>query len=178
MTRIVVLNGVGSVGKSSLARALQTCARLPLLHVAMDGFLEMLPEALQDSPEGISYQRTERGVEVKVGPVGARLLDGMLGAVAALAEAGCDLIFDTVMEREAALACRRRLAAFDTVVVGLIAPLSVIEAREAARGDREIGLARAQFARVHVGVDDDLTLDMGELSPGAAAQVLCAKFGL
>jgi chloramphenicol 3-O phosphotransferase len=178
MTRIVVLNGVGSVGKSSLARALQARARLPLLHVAMDGFLEMLPEALQDSPEGIFYQRTGLGVEVKVGPVGARLLDGISGAVAALAEAGCDLVFDTVMEREAALACRRRLAAFDTVFVGLVAPLSVLEAREAARGDRAIGLARAQAGRVHVGIDDDLTLDMAELTPEAAAAALCEQFGL
>jgi chloramphenicol 3-O phosphotransferase len=178
MARIVVLNGVGSVGKSSLARALQLRARLPLLHVAMDGFLEMLPEALQDDPAGISYQRGASGVEVLVGPVGARLLDGMLGAVAALAEAGCDLVFDTVMDREAALACRKRLAAFDAVFVGLTAPLAVIEAREAGRGDREIGLALAQFGRVHVGIDDDLTLDMGVLSPDAAARLLCERFGL
>ena len=67
MTRIVVLNGVGSVGKSSLARALQAQSRVPLLHVAMDGFLEMLPEALQDHPQGISYEETAVGVEVRVG---------------------------------------------------------------------------------------------------------------
>lgn len=36
MTRIIVLNGIGSVGKSSVARALQREARRPFLHVAMD----------------------------------------------------------------------------------------------------------------------------------------------
>ncbi len=178
MTRIVVLNGVGSVGKSSLARAVQAQSRVPLLHVAMDGFLEMLPEALQDHPEGISYVRSPAGVEVRVGPVGARLLDGMLGAVAALAGAGCDLVFDTVMDRDAATLCRARLAAFEVSYVGLVAPLAVIEAREAQRGDRMIGLARAQFGQVHVGVDDDLTLDMGALTPETAAQVICERFGL
>ncbi|HMS93869.1 MAG TPA: hypothetical protein PKA03_01350 [Tabrizicola sp.] len=178
MTRIVILNGVGSVGKSSLARALQARARLPLLHVAMDGFLEMLPLALQDHLVGVSYERTERGVEVRVGPVGARLLDGMLGAVAALAEAGNDLVFDTVMDRETMALCRKWLTRFETVFVGLTAPLAVIEAREASRGDREIGLARAQVASVHVGIDDDLVLDMAELTPDAAAQVLCERFGL
>lgn len=178
MSRIVVLNGMGSVGKSALARALQAQSRVPLLHVAMDGFLEMLPPDLQDHPEGIAYVRTATGVEVLVGPVGARLLDGMLGAVAALAEAGCDLVFDAVMDRQAAAACRARLRPFAAVFVGLVAPLDVIEAREAQRGDREIGLARTQFGRVHVGVDDDLTLDMARLTPEAAAQVLCERFGL
>lgn len=178
MTRIVVLNGVGSVGKSSLARAVPARARLPLLHVAMDQFLDMLPEHLQDDPAGISYQPGAAGVEVVVGPVGARLLDGMLGAVVALAEAGCDLVFDTVMDQEAMATCRRRLAAFDTVFVGLTAPLAAIEAREAGRGDRMIGLARAQFGRVHVGIDDDLTLEMDALSASAAARILCEKLGL
>jgi chloramphenicol 3-O phosphotransferase len=178
MALIVVLNGVGSVGKSSLARAVQARAGLPLLHVAMDGFLAMLPEALQDDPAGIAYRRGAAGVEVVVGPAGARLLDGMLGAVAALAEAGCDLVFDTVMDRETVLACRRKLAAFDPVFVGLTAPLALIEAREAGRGDRDIGLARAQVGWVHVGVDDDLTLDMGVFSSDAAARVLCERFGL
>ncbi|MBL9047075.1 MAG: hypothetical protein JNK34_07155 [Tabrizicola sp.] len=178
MTRILVLNGLGRVGKSSLARAVQAQSRVPLLHVTMDGFLEMLPEALQDHPQGISYVPTACGVEVRVGPVGARLCDGMFGAVAALAKAGCDLVFDTVMDRATAARCRARLSAFETAHVGLVAPLAVIEAREAQRGDRLIGLARAQFGKVHVGVDDDLTLDMEKLSPEAAARVLCERFGL
>ncbi|MGL4237842.1 chloramphenicol phosphotransferase CPT family protein [Tabrizicola sp.] len=178
MTRVIVLNGVGSVGKSSLAAAVQALSEGPLLHVAMDSFLEMLPEKLKDHPDWISYVMVDDRVEVQVGPVGARLLDGMLGAVAALADAGCDLIFDAVMDRERVAACRARLQPFDAVFVGLVAPLEVIEAREAQRGDRKIGLARAQHGRVHVGVDDDLTLDMAELTPEAAARVLCERFGL
>jgi chloramphenicol 3-O phosphotransferase len=178
MTRIVVLNGVGSVGKSALARALQAESRVPLLHVAMDGFLEMLPDRLQDHPEGISYVQVPEGVEVRVGPVGTRLLDGMLGAVAALARAGCDLIFDTVMDRDAAARTRAVLAEFETIHIGLVAPLAVIEAREALRGDRMIGLARAQVGQVHVGAEDDLTLDMAALSPQAAARAICERFGL
>lgn len=178
MTRIMVLNGVGSVGKSSLARALQMRARLPLLHVAMDSFLEMLPESMQDHPDGISYQATALAVEVRVGPVGERLLAGMIEAVAALAEAGNDLIFDTVMDRSTTETCRARFARFEAAFVGLVAPLSVIEAREAARGDREVGLARAQIGWVHVGIDDDLTLDMAALDTETAAQALRNRFGL
>jgi chloramphenicol 3-O phosphotransferase len=43
--RIVLLNGVGSVGKSSIAKALQAITSEPFLHVQMDAFLDMLPEA-------------------------------------------------------------------------------------------------------------------------------------
>ncbi len=42
-TRVVILNGVGSVGKSTIAKALQEIAHDSFLHVPMDSFLEMLP---------------------------------------------------------------------------------------------------------------------------------------
>lgn len=178
MARIVVLNGVGSVGKSSLARAVQARTRVPFLHVAMDGFLEMLPIALQDHPDGICYRRTATGVVVTLGTVGKRLVNGMMDGVAALAAAGNDLIFDTVMDRSEVQICRERFVAFAPCFVGLTAPLAVLEAREVARGDRDVGLAREQFGKVHVGVDDDLTLDMATMTSDEAALVLCERFGL
>ncbi|MFZ3005690.1 MAG: hypothetical protein WA047_05905, partial [Phenylobacterium sp.] len=92
--QIVILNGVGRVGESSTARALQQICARPFLHVAMDAFLDMLPEATFGHA------------------------DGMI---------------------------------FETRFVGLLAPLEVLEAREVARGDRQIGLARWQFDRVHAG---------------------------
>ncbi|MDE1996547.1 MAG: chloramphenicol phosphotransferase, partial [Rhizobiaceae bacterium] len=36
MAKILLLNGVGSAGKSSIARALQAIAAEPFLHVQMD----------------------------------------------------------------------------------------------------------------------------------------------
>jgi chloramphenicol 3-O phosphotransferase len=44
MSHIIILNGVGSAGKSSIARALQDIAMQPYLHVPMDAFLDMLPK--------------------------------------------------------------------------------------------------------------------------------------
>ncbi|WP_258588919.1 phosphotransferase-like protein [Mesorhizobium sp. AR02] len=54
--RIIVLNGVGSAGKSSVARALQAITAAPFLHVQMDSFLAMLPDALQDHADGFCYE--------------------------------------------------------------------------------------------------------------------------
>lgn len=40
---VILLDGVGSAGKTSIARAFQEVARDPFLHVQMDGFFDMLP---------------------------------------------------------------------------------------------------------------------------------------
>lgn len=178
MTRVVVLNGPGSVGKTTLARAMQQMAPMALLHVQMDAFLEMLPEAMQDGPETFHYRPGPGGVVISTGPVGARLMRGMHHAVAALAAQGCDLIFDTVAERDEIDELRRLLAGHVCLFVGLHAPLGVLEARERARGDRMIGLARAQVGRVHAGVRYDLELDLGDLTPEAAAGRVLRELGL
>ena len=74
--RIVLLNGVGSAGKSSIARALQTITAAPFLHVQMDSFLEMLPEALQNHADGFSYETVRQdgkpAVVIRAGPVGEK----------------------------------------------------------------------------------------------------------
>lgn len=139
MTRVIILNGVGSVGKSTLARAIQRAAAIPFLHVQMDSFLEMLPQALQDSAETFRYLPVDGLVRVETGPLGQRLMRGLHHAVTALADEGNDLIFDTVMQKTVAEDCRCRLASHRVLFVGLFAPLGVIEAREKGRGDRMIG---------------------------------------
>jgi len=53
---IILLNGVGSVGKSSIARALQTITAEPFLHVAMDAFLDMMPARYWDHPDGVTFE--------------------------------------------------------------------------------------------------------------------------
>ncbi len=174
MTRIIVLNGPGSAGKSSLARAIQRSAQDIWLHVQMDGFLDMLPEHLQDDAETFRYRAGPEGVSVSTGAAGARLLSGLRGAVVALARAGNRVIFDTVMDRDEAEACRRDFAPQGVLNVAVLAPLDVLEARERIRGDRMMGLARAQFGRVPGGAAHELRLDMGAQSPEAGAQAVLA----
>ena len=180
---IILLNGIGSVGKSSTARALQAIARTPLLHVAMDTFLEMLPERYLSHPEGLLFERiTEHGVPsiaIRSGPVLARLMAGMRHAVAALAAQGNSLILDEVLTAPAqAEAYRTLLAPYRLLFVALHAPLHVLESRERARGDRELGLARWQWGRVHQGIAYDLELDTQALSPAETARRIRDRFNL
>jgi len=45
------LNGIGSVGKSSTAKALQAITFRPFLHVAMDAALVHLPDQRRSGPK-------------------------------------------------------------------------------------------------------------------------------
>lgn len=150
---IVLLNGVGSAGKSSIARALQTITAVPFLHVQMDAFIDMLPAALQDHADGFSFETVlENGkpsVVIRSGPVGMRTMRGMRHGIAAMAGQGNNLIVDDVLCNGEISEYLQLLSGFDLHLVGVIAPLEVLEAREATRADRLPGLARWQYERMH-----------------------------
>jgi chloramphenicol 3-O phosphotransferase len=86
--QIILLNGVGSSGKSSIAA--KCSRRLPTnlsLHV-QDDFCAMLPEALQDHPDGFAFEEiSENGAAGchQDRAVGARAMRGMRHAIAAMA---------------------------------------------------------------------------------------------
>ena len=183
-SRVLLLNGVGSAGKSSIAKSLQVITRAPFQHVAMDAFLDMLPAAYQDHPDGFRYEtlldRGRPSVAIHSGPVGERLMTGLRAAVAGLAGEGNDLIVDDVLFGEAGGVAdyRRRLAAHDLMVVEVKAPLDVLEAREAARGDRLIGLALWQYGLVHAGIVYDFEVDTATASPEHCARRIRDRFDL
>jgi chloramphenicol 3-O phosphotransferase len=170
---IIILNGVGSVGKSSIARALQEITAEPFLHVAMDAFLDMLPESHMDHPDGLVFEDIGKAgapaIAITTGKIAKRAFRGMRRAIAALASEGNNLIVDDVMLGAEMAEYRALLAGFHISFVGVFAPLAVIEARESGRLDRMIGLARWQFDRVHAGRAYDLEIDAGTQTPEACA---------
>jgi chloramphenicol 3-O phosphotransferase len=181
--RIIQLNGVGSAGKSSIAKALQQIAAGPWLHLQMDTFLEMLPQAWQDHPEAFAYTTIQEdgkpSVVITGGPVGERLMQGMRGAIAALAEAGNDLIIDDVMIEPATKAAyAEALAGFEVFKVGVHAPLELLEERERQRSDRFPGTSRWQFGKVHEGMRYDIEVDTARMTAMECAQAIKRKFGL
>ena len=101
VARVVLLNGVGSAGKTSIAKALQSIARAPFLHVQMDAFLHMLPDAMIGHHDGLVFEPMEQDgkpvVAIRSGPVAERAFRGMRHSVAALAAQGNDLIVDEVL---------------------------------------------------------------------------------
>jgi len=180
--RIVLLNGVGSAGKGSLARALQSITAEPYLHVEMDRFMAMLPDAYDDHADGFTYETVlENGVPsvvITAGPVGERALCGMRCSIAAMAPQGNDLIVDNVILDGVSADYTHVLSGFQVHWVGVFAPLDVLEARERQRGDSLNGLARWQFDRAHRDMRYDLEIDTSIATPLECAEVIRNKFDL
>ena len=162
--KVIVLNGCGSVGKSSVAKALQALAKEPFLHLQGDVFLEMLPVTMYGHPDGIIFEEPKSkiypAIEISTGPVCDRVFSGMRMAVAAMALEGNNIIVDDVMllpsDQETYL---QPIPEHNPIFIGLFASLEILEQREKRRGDRIIGLARWQFERVHKGIEYDLEIE-------------------
>ena len=66
--------------------------------------------------------------------------------------------------------CLGLVSGYTVLYVGVFCPMEVLEQREAARGDRNVGLARYQSTRVRVNSEYDVEVDTQELSADQAAQ--------
>ena len=182
MATIVLLNGVGSAGKSSIAKALQTITAEPFLHVAMDTFFEMMPARYWDHPDGVTFETIQQdgkpSVVIRSGPVADRILRGMRRSIAAMAREGNNQIVDDVLIGDEMGEYETLLRDFTFRTVGVFAPLDVLEARERDRGNRLIGLARWQYDRVHHGKRYDLEVDTSKTTAIECAERIKQAFKL
>lgn len=175
-TKIILLNGVGSSGKSSLARALQAASRDVFLHVQMDAFLGMLPTRYLDDPDGFTFASSivegKKVVSIHTGPVAQRTVLGMRHAIVALASAGNNPIVDEVLLGDEKNDDARLFGPFQLITAGVHCPLQVREERERQRGDRLVGLARWQFDKVHAGMTYIVTVNTSEATPEECARTV------
>ncbi len=148
----------------------------------MYAFLAMLPAAMTGHPDGIVFETSQQDgaptIIIRTGPVAQRCFRGMRHAIAALAAQGNNLIVDEVMTGDQMTEYAALLAPFEVRVVGVFAPLDVLESRERQRGDRMRGLARWQFDRVHAGMRYDLEVDTSTATPEQCAALIKQKFSL
>lgn len=181
--RVIILNGVGSAGKTSAAKAFQRIAAEPYLHVSGDVFLDMIAPQLWGDERGIVFRQLEvagsPSIEIEMGIELERLMEGMRACVAALAKAGNNCVVDDVMlsatdQQSYRSACHSVSIYF----VAIHAPLDILEKRERKRGDRLIGLSRWQFPRVHQGVEYDFEIDTTSKGPEDVARQIAAALNV
>jgi chloramphenicol 3-O phosphotransferase len=172
--RIVLLHGASSSGKTTVARAVQTLSDEPWVRLGIDVFWNAVDGRWMEhgprAAEGFAWLENARIVP---GPVGQRLAAGMRAAVAACARAGNDMLVDDVFVDPAWLdEWRSELAGLEWLLVGVLAPLDVLEEREAARGNRIAGEARLQFDVIHSGIEYDVIVDSARQSPEDCARAI------
>ncbi|MCE5293654.1 MAG: chloramphenicol phosphotransferase CPT family protein [Chlamydiales bacterium] len=168
--QIIYLNGPSSVGKTTLTRALQNELKTPYMHIGIDKIIEMMPEKVNNweggtAELGFSWKKSSdaegRPLQLlQMGSFAAQMGKAFRDVSAALAKDNfCLIIDDVAIEKDAFLLWKEALKGHTVLWVGLTAPLEVIEMREKARGDRQLGQARACYFEVHKGFTYDLMLD-------------------
>lgn len=180
--KIILLNGVGSSGKTSLAHALQAMSQDVFLHVQMDTFLSMLPIRYLDDPDGFTFASStvdgKNIVSIDSGPVARQAMRGMRHAIVALAAEGNNLIVDEVLLGDEKKEYAALLAPFHLMTVGVYCELQVVEERERQRGDRLVGLARWQYDKVHTGMTYSVMVDTSKATPEECAKIVMRELSL
>lgn len=173
-SRVVVLNGTSSSGKTALGRALQSRLPDPWLLLGIDTFITALPLRLYGTAEG--HDIRDDG-SIHTGPTWRYLHGHWREAIAALASSGTDVLLDEVLLEGGADQERWRKA-LDGIAVTWVAVRcddEVTAEREQVRGDRRAGQARWQRDRVHAGVAYDIEVDTTAMSPDAAADEVAGQ---
>jgi chloramphenicol 3-O phosphotransferase len=174
---IIFLNGTSSSGKTVISKALQVIMDEYYIHTGLDHYLERIPERMNVLSDGNNPSSTDgflwvvpegdkRVSEIRIGPIGFRILKGMYYAAAALALTGNDLILDDVIfDSEVLREAVNALHAFNVLFIGVRCPFEVAEQRERERGDRMLGLVKSDYDRVHAHGIYDFEVDTSTLSP-------------
>jgi chloramphenicol 3-O phosphotransferase len=152
----IVLHGPSSSGKSSLAEALQATAPNPAFHISLDAFVTMTRRRT------MSEARDREAYAIHC--------ENLRATLKRVVETPFDIIVDLVLRDQAEVeACLRALEGRLTYVIGVQAPLEVLEARERARDDRGAGITRGQVGDPAYRRRYDLVLDTSRCSPQEGA---------
>ena len=186
--RLIALTGPAAVGKSTLARALQSelVSRGELwLVVELDMFARGLSREWiafgerqgRHAERGFTYARTHDGsIDLKLGPDGRSVLAAFHRSVAAIVKSGVGVVCETIVyDDEDWRDWSEALGDVPTCWVKLGAPLATLEERENADRTRVFrGLARGMSARRPVG-SYDFEVDTSAEAASAIARRIIAS---
>ncbi len=175
-TRIIVLNGGSSSGKTAIAHCLQAILPDPWLRLGVDDLVEALPPSLTDSGAGVAFGGQG---EVSVGEGFIAMEAAWLTGIAAMVRAGARVIVDDVFLSGGTSQARMRLhfASIEVLWVGVRCERAIAAGREIARGDRVPGMAASQADMVHRGVRYDLEVDSGRMPAIDCARMIAVRVG-
>jgi chloramphenicol 3-O phosphotransferase len=182
---IIVLNGASSVGKTTLAAALQDVLDESWLVFGTDTLISALPLALLEIHDDAAigarpreHDVREGGIsfgadgEISVGIEYRRLEATWLKGLAAIAASGTRLILDEVfldgIQSQDRL--RHDFSGHRIAWIGVTCDRDVAADRERRRGDRVVGGFDTQSSLVHRGVAYDLVVDTTVHTPQELAR--------
>ena len=143
-SRIILLNGTSSAGKTTLARALRPALDPEFCYYASDQLADAHFRPLDPVARHAGREKFFRGFH---------------RSIAAFAAAGNDLLVEHIVEEKSwSDELSELLAPFDVFWIGVHAPVDEIERREIHRADRTIGEGLFHL-RTHLFCKYDLEVD-------------------
>jgi len=152
MSKVILLNGCGSAGKTSISRSLQYLSNTPWLTFGVDTFIDMLPTSMRELYLKFIPGKNDRGptMHVESGPNANKIFGLMPRFAKLLADEGHNLIIDEVLLDESQLNDYvANLSNHTVYYIGVLCELTIMQEREILRRDRCIGLSNDQNDRVH-----------------------------
>jgi chloramphenicol 3-O phosphotransferase len=144
--KIIFLNGVSGVGKTTLAAALQEKSEEIFFAFGADTFVFMCPKKY------INY-------EPESGAVIYKAVSIMPQTVKLFSDMGYNIIIDHVLSEHGAYEFIKPLHDYPVLFVHVICPVEELRRREIERGDRKIGQAEEQLSTLYPQNTYDLTVD-------------------
>lgn len=182
---IISLSGSSASGKSSIQKEIQKIMKTPYIRLGIDQLFDAVipdehnldgvkPEYFDQ--EKIRYVRIAKKDGHQIIPLfiekeGEKIIQGMIGAFKAYADAGCNIVMDYIQYDLCwTPALKKALQEHKVYWIGIKIPLSILEEREKKRGTSPIGHARAHYDDVHKNIQYDLCLDTSKLNPQECAK--------
>ena len=154
---LIILNGVSSAGKSSIATALQKRLEDGFLHFQMDTFWNMLPAG-----------RLAREFP--------NMKFAIMDSAAALLKHGHNVILDIVCPADKLEGLPRPLSEYQPYVVSVKASLEVLREREKLRQDRNQGLAESQYTSIYKSGAANLEIDTSAMTAEQSASKIIEAY--
>ena len=190
---IILLNGPSASGKSSIQAALQK--KLPSLYlkIGIDTFFDALIDTpdlsnfeaerklIQNSNDGklircvkLEFDSDNKQVvPLEIGPVGDNIIYGMHSAIQAYASKGNNVIVDYILyKRDWLRDLVYSLHGCKVYMIGIKAPLDILEIRELSRGTSPVGHARSHYNTVHQNMIYDLEIDVSKTFPEQSTDLI------
>jgi chloramphenicol 3-O-phosphotransferase len=176
---VIILTGIGSVGKSSVANALKNKFAKDL-DFSIEGFDTAVEKKLEkqywpegsNSKEGFYYVETASGPEMQHGEKGKKFLEEMISDIIKLANSGKNIIIDSVLSDAEHNRLIKEMKDCTILQVGLKPPLQVVIDREQARPDRKVGVAKAAYDYFYACKTFDVEIDTSKNNPDQAAAII------
>ena len=146
--KIIILNGVSSTGKTTLARTIQDLSPIPLYRLDIDDFILMSPDKFND------YKNGDFSVQYK-------FASKFFHVVKLYSDLGFDLIVPYMFfkDSDTLWEFKELLHGYPILVVNVSCPVEELQRREAERGNRQPGSAQAQLELLETDFDNSLRVD-------------------